>query len=56
MVHLRGDGGGHVGQLLLLLLEVLGDGLAAFLVDALGGLLDSVQDLVWRLAVVFSMA
>lgn len=45
LVHLGGDGVGDVGQLLLLLLEVLGSGLSAVLIEPLGSLLDSVEDL-----------
>lgn len=45
LVHLGGDGVGDVGQLLLLLLKVLGGGVSAVLLEPLGGLLDSVEDL-----------
>lgn len=45
LVHLGGDGVSDVGQLLLLLLEVLGSGLSAMLLEPLVGLLDSVEDL-----------
>ena len=45
LVHLGGDGVGHVGQLLLLFLKVLGSGLGAVLLKPLSGLLDSLEDL-----------
>lgn len=45
LVHLGGDGVSDVGQLLLLLLKVLGGGLGAVLLEPLGSLLDSVKDL-----------
>lgn len=45
LVHLGGDGVGNVGQLLLLLLKVLGGGLGAVLLEPLSGLLDSLEDL-----------
>lgn len=46
LVHLGGDGVGDVGQLLLLLLKVLGGGVGAVLLEPLGSLLNSVKDLV----------
>ena len=45
LVHLGGDGVSDVGQLLLLLLEVLSGGVSAVLLEPLVGLLDSVEDL-----------
>ena len=45
LVHLGGDGVGDVGQLLLLLIEVLGGGVSAVLLEPLGSLLDSLEDL-----------
>lgn len=50
-VKLAGDGVGDVGQLLLLLLEVLGFGGGSVLLEPLVGLLDGVQDLLKMLAV-----
>lgn len=44
-VHLGGDGVGDVGQLLLLLLKVLGIGLGAVLLQPVDGLLDGVEKL-----------
>lgn len=46
LVHLGGDGVGDVGQLLLLLLKVLGGGVGAVLLEPLSSLLNSVKDLV----------
>lgn len=46
LVHLGGDGVSDVGQLLLLLLKVLGVGLGAVLLKPLSGLLDSLEDLI----------
>lgn len=46
LVHLGGDGVGDVGQLLLLLLEVLGGGVSAVLLEPLSSLLNSLKDLV----------
>ena len=51
-VQLAGDGVGHVGQLLLLLLEVLSRGRGSVLLEPLGSLLDSVQDLVRKKKIV----
>lgn len=45
LVHLGGDGVGDVGQLLLLLLEVLSVGGGAVLLKPIGRLLDSLEDL-----------
>ena len=45
LVHLGRDGVGNVGELLLLLLKVLGGGLGAVLLEPLSGLLDSLEDL-----------
>lgn len=45
LVHLGGDGVGDIGQLLLLLFKVLGGGVSAVLLEPLGSLLDSVEDL-----------
>jgi len=45
LVQLAGDGICHGRELLLLLLEVLSGGSGAVLLEPLGGLLDSVQDL-----------
>ena len=45
LVHLGSDGVGDVGQLLLLLLKVLGGGVGAVLLEPLGSLLDSVKNL-----------
>jgi hypothetical protein len=45
LVHLGGDGVGDVGQLLLLLLEVLSGGSASVLLEPVSGLLDSVKNL-----------
>lgn len=50
-VHLRCDGVGDVGKLLLLLLEVLGAGLCTVLLEPLGSLLDSVEDSLLLLVV-----
>lgn len=50
LVHLGGDGVGDVGQLLLLLLEVLSVGSASVLLEPVGSLLDSVKNLEIRLA------
>jgi hypothetical protein len=44
LVHLGGDGVSDVGQLLLMLLEVLGGGVSAVLVEPLVGLLDSIEN------------
>lgn len=45
LVHLGGDGVGDVGQLLLLLLKVLGAGVGAVLLKPLSSLLNSLKDL-----------
>jgi hypothetical protein len=45
LVHLGGDGVGNVGQLLLLLLKVLGGGVGAVLLEPLSSLLNSFKDL-----------
>jgi len=45
LVHLGRDGVRHVGQLLLLLLKVLGRSLGTALLEPLSGLLNGVQDL-----------
>ncbi len=47
LVHLGGNGVGDGAKLLLLLLEVLSGGLGTVLLEPLGGLLDSVQKLLW---------
>jgi hypothetical protein len=44
-VHLGGDGVGDVRELLLLLLEVLGGGLGAALLEPVDGLLDGLKKL-----------
>ena len=44
-VHLGSNGVRDVGQLLLLLLEILSASLSTVLVEPLSGLLDSVEDL-----------
>lgn len=44
-VELAGDGVGDVGQLLLLLLKVLGRGSGSVLLEPLSSLLDGVNDL-----------
>lgn len=46
LVHLGSNGVSDVGQLLLLLLEVLGVSLGAVLLKPLGGLLDGVENLL----------
>lgn len=43
-IQLAGDGVGHVGQLLLLLLEVLGGSSGSVVVEPVGHLLDGIQD------------
>lgn len=43
-IELAGDGVGHVGQLLLLLLEVLGGGFGSVVLEPVSDLLDGVQD------------
>lgn len=50
-VELAGDGVGDVGQLLLLLLEVLGLRGGGVLLEPVAGLLDGVQNLLRLLAV-----
>lgn len=45
-VHLGGDGVGNVGQLLLLLLEVLGRGSGGVLLEPVLRLLDGIENLV----------
>lgn len=45
LVHLGGDGVGNIGQLLLLLLEVLGGCSGAVLLKPGGGLLDGLENL-----------
>lgn len=46
LVHLGSDGVRDVRQLLLLLLEILGGGLGAVLLEPVGSLLDGLKDLV----------
>lgn len=45
LVHLGGDGVSDVGQLLLLLLKVLGGGVGAVLLEPLSSLLNSFKNL-----------
>jgi hypothetical protein len=51
LVELAGDGIGNVGQLLLLLLEVLGGRSSSVLLKPVSGLLDGLQKLVYVLAI-----
>lgn len=46
LVHLGSDGVGDVGQLLLLLLKVLGGGVGAVLLEPLSSLLNSLKNLL----------